>query len=199
MASPTKSPAKKPAVKKAPKTHPSFLEMAIEAIKANTDAKGASVPSIRNYITEKYKTVDPSSVRFRLKQALTKGLEKNVISKSKQSDDRPLMSSRFRINKQATEKKKPKAEDKEKKATKPKKEAKAKEGAAKKPPAPRKKAEGKTKKSPAKKKTPTNMAKKTPVKLTKPNLKVVFFPTFSVNFLSRFLFLKGYILSKYHL
>ncbi|XP_022318717.2 uncharacterized protein LOC111121652 [Crassostrea virginica] len=171
MASPTKSPAKKPAVKKAPKTHPSFLEMAIEAIKANTDAKGASVPSIRNYITEKYKTVDPSSVRFRLKQALTKGLEKNVISKSKQSDDRPLMTSRFRINKQATEKKKPKAEDKEKKATKPKKEAKAKEGAAKKPPAPRKKAEGKTKKSPAKKKTPTNMAKKTPVKLTKPNLK----------------------------
>ena len=189
MASPTKSPAKKPAVKKAPKTHPSFLEMAQEAIKANTDTKGASVPSIRNYITEKYKTVDPSSVRFRLKQALTKGLEKNVISKSKQSDDRPLMSSRFRINKQATEKKKPKAEDKEKKATKPKKEAtkpkkeatkpkkdaKAKEGAAKKSPAPRKKADGKTKKSPAKKKPPTNMAKKTPVKLTKPNLKVVFF------------------------
>lgn len=175
MASPTKSPAKKPAVKKAPRLHPSFLDMAVEAITASTDSKGASVPSIRNYITEKYKTVDPTTVKFRLKQALTSALEKNVITKSKQSDDRPLMSSRYRINKakQAAEKKKKaKTEETEGKMEKPVKEKKKKEPAAKKSPAPKAKkpAKEKIKKSPAKKKA-TLAKKKTPVKATKPKVR----------------------------
>lgn len=181
MASPTKSPSKKPAVKKAPRLHPSFLDMAVEAITASTDSKGASVPSIRNYITEKYKTVDPTTVKFRLKQALTSALEKNVIVKSKQSDDRPLMSSRYRINKvkQAAEKKKKaKAEEKEGTMEKPVKEKKKKEPAAKKspaakkPPAPKAKkpAKEKVKKSPAKKKA-TLTKKKTPVKVAKPKVR----------------------------
>lgn len=175
MASPTKSPAKKPAVKKAPRLHPSFLDMAVEAITASTDSKGASVPSIRNYITEKYKTVDPTTVKFRLKQALTSALEKNVITKSKQSDDRPLMSSRYRINKakQAAEKKKKaKTEETEGKMEKTLKEKKKKEPAAKKSPAPKAKkpAKEKIKKSPAKKKA-TLAKKKTPVKVTKPKVR----------------------------
>lgn len=174
MASPTKSPSKKPAVKKAPRLHPSFLDMAVEAITASTDSKGASVPSIRNYITEKYKTVDPTTVKFRLKQALTSALEKNVIVKSKQSDDRPLMSSRYRINKakQAAEKKKKaKAEEKEGTMEKPVKEKKKKEPAAKKSPAPKAKkpAKEKVKKSPTKKKA-TLTKKKTPVKVAKPKV-----------------------------
>lgn len=168
MASPGKSTSKQHAVKKAPKLHPSFLEMAIEAIRASSDTKGASVPSIRNYITENYKSVDPTTVRYRLKQALMKALEKNMINKSKQSDDRPLMSSRFRIL--ATKKKKvTKSEDKENKIAKQKKEVKNLNSVKK--PRALKKASN-TMKSPAKspKKSPAKLARKNTVKVPKPKV-----------------------------
>jgi hypothetical protein len=168
MASP-----KKTAVKKPPKSHPAFLEMAVEAISDSTDTKGASVPSIRNYITEKYKSVDPTTVRYRLKQALTKALEQNMIKKSKQSDDRPLMASRFRMV--ATKKKTAtiNEEDKDKKVVKPKK-TKTKtpeEGKSR-----AQKKASKTVKPPAKspKKSPAKLARKNPVKVPKPKVIINF-------------------------
>ena len=99
MSTPTKTSAKKTAaVKKSAPSHPSFYSMTVEAITQSTDRKGATVPAIRNYITETHKAVDPAALKFRLKQALTKAVDQAVVEKVK-SEDRPLMSSRFRLNK----------------------------------------------------------------------------------------------------
>lgn len=116
------SPAKtaKPAVKRVPTQHPSFADMVLDAVNSISDTKGVSVPGIRNFILEKYKAVDPNTMKYRLKQALTKLTEKEKIVKMKATEDRPLMSSRFRVNKtKPTKESKPKT--KESKPKKPKK------------------------------------------------------------------------------
>jgi len=99
MANEDSDSPKKTTKPKSSTSHPKFLDMAVEAVTNATDTKGASVPAIRNYITEKYKTVDPNALKFRLKQALTKATEKEIIVATKATADRPLMSCRFKLNK----------------------------------------------------------------------------------------------------
>ncbi|XP_033732920.1 histone H1-like [Pecten maximus] len=153
--------------------HPTFLSMAVEAVTSVKDTKGVSVPAIRNFITEKYKTVDVGTLRFRLKQALTKALEKGTLIKSKATAEKPLLMSRFKLNKEnllALEKakaKKEKAKEKTEKTTKKTTTAKKTKSAE----SPKKKTT-KAKTSP-KKATKTKKAPKTPEKKVKPKAKAV--------------------------
>lgn len=109
------------AAKKAPKvkTHPTYLEMAKEAINSLTDKKGSTVQSIQSFIAGKY-TIDPDTVKIHLKPALAKGLEKGTFVRPKNSDAKGY-TGRFKVNKvKANE------EEKAKKAKLKEKEAKEK-------------------------------------------------------------------------
>ncbi|OWF49464.1 histone H1-I-like [Mizuhopecten yessoensis] len=173
MAESDSSPKK--AVKpKMPSQHPTYLSMAVEAVTTVKDAKGVSVPAIRNFITEKYKTVDVGTLRFRLKQALAKAVEKETIVKSKATAEKPLLVSRFNLNKEkllALEKakaKKEKAKEKAEQSTKKTtvKKMKSTESPQKKT----KTTKAKTKTSP-KKATKTKKIPKTPEKVVKAKAK----------------------------
>lgn len=80
-------------------SQPSFMDMVLEAIKANEEKKGASVPFIRNYIAETYRTVDPNMMKFRLRKALDKGLDNGNIIRPKNSEEAKGMTGRFKLNK----------------------------------------------------------------------------------------------------
>ncbi|CAH2312109.1 B4 isoform X1 [Pelobates cultripes] len=117
-----------------PLGHPSTLSMVIEALKKDSERKGTSVPAIRTRILAAHPTVDPMRLKFLLRTALNKGIEKGILI-------RPLNSSakgatgRFKLakgeKKPTTQKKKmsenidPNAEEKPiKKTTKKAKVAK---------------------------------------------------------------------------
>lgn len=111
--------APKKKVVKAPTNHPSTLEMVQDAIQAMHDPKGVPAVRIKSYICEKYKEIDPNSLKYRLRQALKKGIEKEVIIQSKSTAEKPVLLSRFKLVKQKPEKK-----EKEKKPAEPVKKAK---------------------------------------------------------------------------
>ncbi|XP_063283461.1 protein B4 [Pelobates fuscus] len=62
-----------------PLGHPSTLSMVIEALKKNSERKGTSVPAIRTRILAAHPTVDPMRLKFLLRTALNKGIEKGVL------------------------------------------------------------------------------------------------------------------------
>jgi histone H1/5 len=108
--------AKKPSTK----THPTYLEMAKEAITSLSDKKGSTVPSIQSYIAGKY-AIDGDTVRIHLKPALAKGLENGTLARPKNSDAKGY-TGRFKVDKaKATN------EEKEKEKKKKLKEKEAKE------------------------------------------------------------------------
>nr|ACX45248.1 oocyte-type linker histone B4 [Cynops pyrrhogaster] len=59
--------------------HPSTLSMVLEALRKNTDRKGATVPSIRTYILTTYPSVDSVRLRVLLRRALGKGMEQGLL------------------------------------------------------------------------------------------------------------------------
>jgi hypothetical protein len=119
MASATSAAKTAPKKVKAPTNHPSTLEMVQDAIQAMHDPKGVPAVRIKSYICEKYKEIDPNSLKYRLRQALKKGIEKEVIIQSKSTAEKPVLISRFKLVKQKPEKK-----EKEKKPAEPVKKAK---------------------------------------------------------------------------
>lgn len=111
--------APKKKVVKAPTNHPSTLKMVQDAIEDMNDPKGVPAVRIKSYISEKYKEIDPNSLKYRLRQALKKGIEKGVIIQSKSTAGKPVLLSRFKLVTQKPEKK-----EKEKKPAEPVKKAK---------------------------------------------------------------------------
>ncbi|KAG9467615.1 hypothetical protein GDO78_014611 [Eleutherodactylus coqui] len=59
--------------------HPTTLSMVVEALKKEPEKKGTSVPAIRNRILAAHPTVDRIRLRFLLKSALNKGIEKGIL------------------------------------------------------------------------------------------------------------------------
>ncbi|KAM5148272.1 histone H1.8 [Mantella aurantiaca] len=59
--------------------HPSTLSMVVEVLKKNSERKGTSVHSIRTKILAAHPTVDPVRLKFLLRSALNKGLEKGIL------------------------------------------------------------------------------------------------------------------------
>ncbi|XP_053545338.1 protein B4 [Bombina bombina] len=164
--------------------NPSTLSMVVEVLK-KSERKGTSVQSIRNQIMIAHPTVDPVRLKFLLRSALKRGLEKGILI-------RPLNSSasgatgRFKLAKVEKPKGKSnktgenedpnsKVEDKDKKAEKPKKPKAQKEeskGLKEKKPKAAKKAQEESEKKPkpaAKpKKEPSEKAKVTEAPPKKP-------------------------------
>ncbi|XP_042334700.1 protein B4 [Sceloporus undulatus] len=60
---------------------PPTLIMVVEAVKELNERKGVSVPAIKRYITHTYPSVDPIRLKYYLKMALAKGLEKGLLSR----------------------------------------------------------------------------------------------------------------------
>lgn len=154
-----------PAKKQKPKpTHPTYFEMAKDAISSLADKKGSSVPAIQSYIAGKY-NLDTDTVRTHLKPALAKGLENGTFVRPKNSDAKGY-TGRFKVDKtKASEedkakKQKEKAKLASEKATEKAKTAVAKKTASKKTPT-KKKADDKAKK----KVTEKTVVKKSPKKI----------------------------------
>jgi len=105
------SDVEKPAAakpKKAKANHPTYLEMAKEAIVGIGDKKGATVPAITAFIAGKY-SLDVDVVRTHLKPALAKGLVEGIFARPKDSDAKGF-TGRFKLDKaKATEESKAKA------------------------------------------------------------------------------------------
>lgn len=78
-------------------SHPTYLEMAKDAITSLDDRKGATVPAITSFIAGKY-TLDNETVRIHLKPALAKGLESGTFARPKNSDAKGF-TGRFKVNK----------------------------------------------------------------------------------------------------
>lgn len=77
--------------------HPTYLEMAKDAISSLADKKGSSVPAIQSYIAGKY-NLDTEIVRTHLKPALAKGLETGALVRPKNSDAKGY-TGRFKVDK----------------------------------------------------------------------------------------------------
>ncbi|XP_018410738.1 PREDICTED: protein B4 [Nanorana parkeri] len=77
----TETKAKKPPKPTKLKTlvHPSTLAMVVEVLKKNSEKKGTSVPAIRARILAAHPTVDPVRLKFLLRAALYKGIEKGIL------------------------------------------------------------------------------------------------------------------------
>lgn len=78
-------------------THPTYIQMAKDAISSLADRKGSSIPAIQSYIAGKY-TLDADIVRTHLKPALAKGLESGMFIRPKNSDAKGY-TGRFKVNK----------------------------------------------------------------------------------------------------
>ncbi|XP_073447449.1 histone H1.8 [Aquarana catesbeiana] len=59
--------------------HPTTLAMVVEALKKDSERKGTSVPAIRARILAAHPTVDPVRLKFLLRAALNKGIEKGIL------------------------------------------------------------------------------------------------------------------------
>ncbi|XP_056384294.1 protein B4 isoform X3 [Hyla sarda] len=59
--------------------HPPTLTMVVEVLKKNPERKGTSVPAIRNHILAAHPTVDAIRLKFLLRSALNKGIEKGIL------------------------------------------------------------------------------------------------------------------------
>lgn len=135
--------------------HPTYLEMAKEAIVSLADKKGASIPAIQSYICGKY-NLDTDSVKQHLKKALEKGLTDGVLQRPKNSDAKGF-TGRFKVDREkAKEEAKAKAKKEKEKLAKEKAVEKKAAVAAK---SPKKKAASADK--------PKKVAKKSPAKKTK--------------------------------
>lgn len=140
-----------------PSAHPTTVKMVLDALEALKEPKGVPAARIKLYICEKYKDINPTSLKPRLRQALVKAIEKGLIAKSKSTEDRSTLMSRYRVLKQKPEKKtKPKVN--EEKSTK----SKTKSSTEKKTKVVEKKTKAKT--ASEKKNTKSPKAKKTKVK-----------------------------------
>ena len=73
--------------KRVPSTNPTTLAMVVEAIGALQDRKGASIQAIKGYILDKYPTVDPATMKSRLKKAIQKGIDNGTIVRPKSSEE----------------------------------------------------------------------------------------------------------------
>lgn len=148
-------------------SHPTYLEMAKEAIVSLADKKGSSVPAIQTYIAGKY-NLEAEVVRQHLKPALAKGLESGTFVRPKNSDAKGY-TGRFKVDKaKSAEEAKAKAKKEKEKLAK-EKQALKKAAAGKSPKAKKKavSASGeKAKKKVEKKKTPSK-TKKTAAKAEK--------------------------------
>ena len=143
--------AAKPKAKKAPSSAPKMIDMVREAIESNGDRKGTSIPAIKTYILDTYKTVDPNTLKFRLKKALEKAMAEEMIVRPKGVETTGVLTGRFRLNKAKADeeaKAKLKKEKMAEKAKADKLKAAAKKTVAKKDAKPRS-----TSKSPKPKKT----------------------------------------------
>ena len=78
-------------------SHPTFLQMAKEALTELAEKPGSSVPKIQTFIAEKY-SLDPDSVKVHLKPALAKGLENETFVRPKNSEAKGY-TGRFKLNK----------------------------------------------------------------------------------------------------
>ncbi|XP_075688541.1 histone H1.8 [Rhinoderma darwinii] len=59
--------------------HPPTLSMVVEVLKKSSERKGTSVPAIRAHILAAHPTVDPVRLKFLLRSALNKGIEKGIL------------------------------------------------------------------------------------------------------------------------
>ncbi|CAJ0941490.1 unnamed protein product [Ranitomeya imitator] len=67
-------------------SRPSTLSMVVEALKKNPERKGTSVPAIRKHILLAHPTADPVRLRYLLRNALNKGLEKGILVRPRNSN-----------------------------------------------------------------------------------------------------------------
>ncbi|KAH3747400.1 hypothetical protein DPMN_181826 [Dreissena polymorpha] len=89
------------AAKKAPRpkpTHPTYIEMAKDAIATLAEPKGATVPAIVSFICGKHK-LDVEVVKQHLKPALAKGITEGVFVRPKSSADSKGFTGRFKLDK----------------------------------------------------------------------------------------------------
>ncbi|XP_078518549.1 histone H1.8 [Lissotriton helveticus] len=77
--------------------HPSTLSMVLEALRKNTDRKGATVPSIRTYILTTYPSVDSVRLRVLLRRALGKGMEQGLLMRPTNSSTAKGATGRFKL------------------------------------------------------------------------------------------------------
>lgn len=171
--SPSKSAVAKPKLKKLTTSHPKIFDIAIEAITALNDRKGATIPGILKYAKETYPEVDPNTIRYRLKKALEKGLNEGLLVRPTGSEAKGF-TGRFKVDKVkiAALKKPTVKKTKEKEKTEKTKTVKKKNKDDEKP---KKKVKEPTSKSPKKKKSDTDKTKpksdKKTEKSTKPKVK----------------------------
>uniref|UniRef100_A0A8C5MJ05 H15 domain-containing protein n=1 Tax=Leptobrachium leishanense TaxID=445787 RepID=A0A8C5MJ05_9ANUR len=85
-APPADTKAKEAAPPPRPPGNPSTLSMVVEALRKDIERKGTSVPAIRSRILAAHPSVDPTRLRFLLRSALNKGLEKGVLSRPSNSN-----------------------------------------------------------------------------------------------------------------
>ncbi|NWU93339.1 B4 protein, partial [Upupa epops] len=78
--------------------HPPTLSMVVEALRAQSEAKGVSVVAIKRYILAKYPSVDPIRLRYLLKQALTRGLNRGLLVRPHSSSSAVGATGRFKVS-----------------------------------------------------------------------------------------------------
>merc|ERR1712055_1019713 len=104
-------------------------EMILKAIEALDDKTGASVMSIKNYITEHWpEKAESSQFSNNFKKAITTLAEENFIVRPKKQEDTPIgATGSYKINKEKAKEKEKEAKEKEKAAKEKEKDKAAKE------------------------------------------------------------------------
>merc|ERR1712055_1249639 len=104
-------------------------EMILKAIEALDDKTGASVMSIKNYITEHWpEKAESSQFSNNFKKAITNLAEENFIVRPKKQEDTPIgATGSYKINKEKAKEKEKEAKEKEKAAKEKEKDKAAKE------------------------------------------------------------------------